>query len=246
MKNRSNYIQTIITTENTMKKLLFITLAAASFSGLANADNGVYASLKAGASDTKIKNMSMQDWDGYSFTHDSQSKTLTPNLSLAVGYDFSTISDIDARAELAYTYVGSKTYHFNQITDQSYVEETNATNKIKSQSIMLNGYYDFKNSSKFTPYVSAGLGMTRVKGTYYNDYNFEDGEVSDSSTKFTWALGLGVAYNVWENVDLDLSYRYNNAGKFKFKGAPLGESDISNINYKLQSNEYLLGLRYNF
>lgn len=233
-----------------MKNVLFIilaTTAVTSFSGLANADNGVYASLKAGASETKMKNISVNNvWDEYSYTHDSESKTLTPNLSLAVGYDFSNISNIDARTELAYTYIGNKTYHFNQMnTPWSNGEESNATNKIKSQSIMLNGYYDFKNSSKFTPYVSAGLGMTRVKSTYHNEYQFEDGDVSDSSTKFTWALGLGVSYDIWENIDLDLSYRYNNAGKFKFKGNS-EYSEIDTLNYKLQSNEYLLGLRYNF
>ena len=239
-----------------MKRLLLVALVATSFSGLANANNGVYASLKTGISDTKLKsnevNYNVNGGAG-SETHRiaNQTRSTYPNIAVAVGYDFSLISPVNARAELEYTYKDKTKFDADAssiTTFNSYDENvpTPYTNTVRTQSLMLNGYYDFKNQSKFTPYVSAGVGITRIKNNLKNT-NYPDDEysLSKSDNHFTWSTGLGIAYNISQNVALDASYRYVDAGKFEFKHTHSSSEDTS-VKFKQTSNDYALGIRYNF
>lgn len=239
-----------------MKSILLTTLFVASFSGVANANNGVYTSIKSGISETKLKsnevNYNTSTGVG-SHTHliKNESKSIYPNIAVAVGYDFSTISPVNARAELEYTYKNKTTFDADAAsvtTFNSYDENVPAkyTNTLRTQSLMLNGYYDFKNQSKFTPYVSAGVGVTRIKNNL-KDTDIPDGEYdfSKSDNHFTWSAGLGVAYNVSQNVALDLSYRYVDAGKFEFKHTHSSSEDTS-VKFKQTSNDFALGIRYSF
>lgn len=236
-----------------MKRLLLIT--AISFSSLAYADNGFYTSLKAGISDTKFDNskdqITFNDVDFKETLHNKDDdKTIYPNISAAVGFDFSNISNINARAELEYTYKDKDTFNPDisriQFGDESESinEESPFLKELRSQSLMLNGYYDFKNASKFTPYVSAGVGVTRIKNTTQL-FDSTDQNLSDTDNSFTWAAGLGVAYKVTENVALDLGYRYVDAGEFEFNKT-VDESVKFKTTADLVSHDYSLGIRYNF
>ena len=122
-------------------------------------------------------------------------------------------------------------------------------NELRTQSLMFNAYYDFKNTSKFTPYVSAGAGVTRVKNTQTLNPQFSE-EVnlglSDTSNSFTWSAGAGVAYKVTENVALDLAYRYVDAGEIEFKNSVAQEAAKLKSTADLTSHDYSLGIRYNF
>ena len=53
---------------------------------------------------------------------------------------------------------------------------------------------------------------------------------------FGWNIGLGVAYEINNNVDLTLGYRYEDLGKIKDS-----DSKTDFTNHKIS-----LGLRYNF
>ena len=224
-----------------------------SFSGFANASDGIYASVKAGISDTKLKSNAIDFYDpsldlNGRFEFSNQTKSIYPTISAAVGYDFSAISPANARAELEYTYKNSTTFNPNPVAliDLDTGErmtgglESTLNSELTTQSLMLNGYYDFKNQTKFTPYVSAGVGFTHVK----NKQSTDDFSTSDSDNHFTWAAGLGVAYNITDSVALDASYRYVDAGKFKFTDTQ--DDEVTRTNMKISSNEYLLGIRYNF
>ena len=140
-----------------MKRLLCATIITCSFTSFANAYEGIYASVKAGISDTEFKNSSYQAPAGIS-NNRSKYETVYPSVYAAVGYDFSTISPIDARLELEYNYK-DKT-DFNPTLANKSLKRIN--NELTSQSLMLNGYYDVKNTTKFTPYsllntkISAG------------------------------------------------------------------------------------------
>ena len=249
-----------------MKQLLLVT--AISFSSLAYADNGFYTSLKAGISDTKFDNSKDQispaelDFDFKQTFHNTDAdESIYPNISAAVGFDFSKISNVNARAELEYTYK-DKAKFSSSIDKVTFEADGNSEtidapegissffiNELRTQSLMLNAYYDFKNTSKFTPYVSAGAGVTRVKNTQTLNPQFsEEASVglSDTSNSFTWSAGAGVAYKVTENVALDLAYRYVDAGEVEFKN----NIDLANAKLKstadLTSHDYSLGIRYNF
>lgn len=247
-----------------MKHLLLIT--AISFSSLAYADNGFYTSLKSGISDTKFDNskdqLSVDTVDSnQTFYNTDADESIYPNISTAIGFDFSKISKINARAELEYTYKDNAQFssNINKLTiemegNSQTIDVPNGTpslfiNELKSQSLMFNAYYDFKNVSKFTPYLSAGAGVTRIKNkqTLNSEFPLENGfNLSDTSDTFTWSAGAGVAYKVTENVALDLGYHYVDAGEIEFNNNLFQESVNLKSTADLVSHDYSLGIRYTF
>ena len=234
-------------------------------SGLAHADSNYYASLKTGVSDTNFKNskdyvtldgVDPNDFSGTIY-NDNVDQSVYPNISAAIGFDFSKISKINARAELEYTYKDkanfSPTINRFEITnmgttttDYSPAGQQVLLNQLKSQALMLNGYYDFKNSSKLTPYIGVGLGLTHVKNKQ-SLVGLPEESFSDTDNHFTWSAGAGVAYNVTENVAFDLGYRYVDAGKMKFKNSNiLGSGESIETTADLVSSDYSFGIRYSF
>ncbi len=128
-------------------------------------------------------------------------------------------------------------------------------NRLSVNTLMVNTYYDFRNSSAFTPWVSVGLGYARVhhKATYTDTSWNESGEISDISAlhysgydnNFAWSIGAGVRYDVTPDIALDLSYRYLDAGK-----SSLSYKDTEGDKYKseadVKSHDIMFGVTYHF
>jgi opacity protein-like surface antigen len=77
---------------------------------------------------------------------------------------------------------------------------------VKTTSFLMNGYYDFTNDSAFTSYLTAGLGLAKVKASF--DLPSVGYSGSDSDTVFAYQLGAGVEYALNQTVSLDVRYRY--------------------------------------
>ena len=233
--------------------------AILSTSSFAYADSGLYTSLKAGVSDTKFEDYKLDLADGDEslvYKHKDADETIYPNISAAIGFDFSKVSKVNARAELEYTYKDKATFApnissaiFNGVDFSNLTEgfPSVLVNELRTQSLMLNGYYDFKNKSKFTPYLSAGVGVSRIENKVSINpeaLGTSENITTDTNNNFTWTAGAGVAYKVTENVALDLSYRYVDAGETdvsqSFEGTKLKNTA------DLVSHDYSLGVRYNF
>ncbi len=119
---------------------------------------------------------------------------------------------------------------------------------IACRALLANGYYDFVGESRFTPYISAGLGMAEVS---VNDvtvripnpastdalplpdtvYNFDDEAIT-----FAYQLGAGVGYTFGPHFTLDLKYRYFTTNKVKLID---GKMDFVTHNF-------YAGVRYGF
>ena len=67
-------------------------------------------------------------------------------------------------------------------------------------SFLANGYFDFVNNSPVTPYITAGIGVARV-GLEIEDVSLDD-------TVFAYQIGVGVAFAINKNMNIDLKYRY--------------------------------------
>lgn len=104
-----------------------------------------------------------------------------------------------------------------------------ANGDISALSYLVNGYYDFTNSSAFTPYLTAGLGFAKIKWT-------EDNESADD-TVFAYQVGAGVGYALSKNVTLDVKYRYF---------ATADPTFFDTVNMEFASHNLLLGVRVNF
>jgi outer membrane immunogenic protein len=70
--------------------------------------------------------------------------------------------------------------------------------EIRLTTLMFNLYYDFKNSTAFTPYLSGGLGLGNLK---------IDGATKGDAVG-AYQYGAGVAYQISERVALDLKVRH--------------------------------------
>lgn len=147
---------------------------------------------------------------------------------LAYGVAFPVDSN-KIRTELEYGYNG-KVKLSETIDKEYYGSDT------KSQSLMVNAYFDFNTDTAFTPYVGAGIGYARLKNTL----SYEDNSISKSSNNFAWNVGAGVSYAVNRDVDIDLSYRFADYGDVKYSYE--GDS----IKVKQRGNEFNLGVRFNF
>jgi opacity protein-like surface antigen len=68
---------------------------------------------------------------------------------------------------------------------------------------LVNGYFDFKNATAFTPYMSGGVGG------YHLRINANQGRQSgENDLDFAWQLGAGVNYKLDDRFSFDLKYRY--------------------------------------
>ncbi|HFV1760894.1 TPA: outer membrane protein, partial [Escherichia coli] len=142
---------------------------------------------------------------------------------IAAGYDFYPQFSIPVRTELEFYARGKADSKYNVDKDSwsgGYWRD-DLKNEVSVNTLMLNAYYDFRNDSAFTPWISAGIGYARIhqKTTGISTWDYEYGSSgreslsrSGSADNFAWSLGAGVRYDVTPDIALDLSYRYLDAG----------------------------------
>lgn len=244
-----------------MKSIMAIVVALISFIALPAVANdndkvGMYVTGKMGAS---IVNMTGQEYvhSGYADPADngvrsgSNHRTGVFGGGVALGYDFSHAFDVPMRVELDFMArdKAENTYNTQNRIRQGVHQTRDVKNQVKLNTLMVNGYYDFKNESAFTPYVSAGLGWAAVdlKSTRVDH---RDGKETFSETRshtsnnFAWSLGLGVAYEINDDFNIDLGYRYLDAGKADVSASDDNGTRTSKV--KVKSNDIMLGVTYRF
>jgi opacity protein-like surface antigen len=92
---------------------------------------------------------------------------------------------------------------------------------------MLNAYYDFKNSSQFTPFLGVGIGLADIKNTKDNE--------------FAYSASAGGKYNINDNLYLGLkgSYVRVNAPTVRVDSVDVALEDVD-----LWKAEALLGYQF--
>ena len=138
--------------------------------------------------------------------------------ALALGYDLHKRLGAPVRLELEYTLFGKV-----ESKDSRRFEYGGHHRKLDLgiQTIFTNVYYDFRNTSAFTPYLGFGLGLALVdaKGKHWEaggGTTFSPDKKS-SSTNFAWNVSAGIAYAFTEMISLDLGYRLVSPGKAETK-----------------------------
>ncbi|WP_111893837.1 outer membrane protein [Acinetobacter sp. MB5] len=220
-----------------MKKL---TLSAITLSCLTISISGhtatlaesAYVSAKVGVGIEDAHNKRYSNSEGTNISGKSGSQSVFTG-SIAYGFNLAPVYNIPVRAELEYSYHDTADFNFSEVC-------TSCQLSTKVQTVMLNGYYDFKNTSAFTPYISLGLGNASIKTTAHND-NFSKAKTTND---FAWSVGLGVGYTINPNFSIDLGYRYLDAGKSSWNNSETSVEE--NIKARMSSNDVTLGLRYSF
>lgn len=178
-----------------------------------------------------------------------------------LGYNFQPAYDVPVRTELSFTIRSKLNKNSDNKTidlrdyfpevfpdpdpdyDEYFTYTVHQKNKVSMNTLMLNAYYDIYTDTSFTPFIGAGVGLafSKLEGRGYDsDGDYEDGKLSKSKTKFAWNVATGVAYKLSDELDLDFTVRYINAGKITAK------NDYTKTSAKLSAIDLLLGARYNF
>jgi len=187
-------------------------------------------------------------WQEYGFTvNDSQSIgsewDSTFGGSLAVGYDFSKKLSIPVRAELEYAaFSKAEAEGRMDIWDGQKIRQSN-----NIQSLFVNVYYDINTGTKFTPYIGAGMGTGFIRTKSYGDWN--GGETTDSKTvtNFAWNVGLGLGYQITNNIALDVGYRFADLGKVKTEWFDWGPGYGWKMETKrIYQHQFSMGARFTF
>lgn len=177
--------------------------------------------------------------------------------AIGLGYPFNERFRVEGR-------LGYREGRFNEKkigTGARTGEEYILNGDIQTKTLTVEGFYDFPNASKFTPYVKAGVGIAnndysaRLGGAgvaafdafdgavdgYYDGYYdaYSDGD----STEFSWNVGLGGSYAVSKGTAIYGEYQYANFGDVKT--GQDGFTDGFKID-DIASHEVSLGVRVNF
>lgn len=117
---------------------------------------------------------------------------------------------------------------------------TGPGDETKLTAAMVNGYYDFKNSSYWTPYVGVGAGYGRVKANSYNPAGGANA-IDDDDGVLAYQGMAGVAY--------EFNPCWSFTGEYRYVGstdADLTTAGGTNVNTRYQSHNLLAGVRYTF
>ncbi len=160
-----------------------------------------------------------------------------PVISEALGEDMKNalVADIGIGCQFTENLRGDVTLGYR---DKSRVRDdfNSLDAKFSAATLLVNAYYDIGNFNGFTPYVGAGIGVSRNR---ISDINLPATSTSGSKTSFAYALHAGVSYEVNEALSIDASYRYIDLGKAK------SGPDVIDVD-NLVGNDFRLGLRYRF
>jgi opacity protein-like surface antigen len=156
--------------------------------------------------------------------------------STGMGFDSSTSYDLGVgyqfnnwlRADVTGEYRGRANFHGSQFSplgasSPGFAETDNYSGSKSEWVAMANAYVDLGTWWCVTPFVGAGIGMSRntISGFRDDGVNLVTGlGTSPSSTfaadgskwNFAWALHAGLAYKVTPGFTVELAYRYMNLG----------------------------------
>ena len=236
-----------------IKKITFALLfAIPSFSFAIDLD-GFYITPKGGISKSMDTGVILGDTGGGQFDIKDNDLGTGYVFGLSVGKYITN----NFRVELEASQRGGLEY------DTEYASEPNlgTTTKadIKTQSIFINGFYDFESfaiiNSLVTPYIGGGIGISRNKMgvvtevTPENEVAYLDG---NKVSQFSYKLAAGTLINLTKKLSLDINYQYVNLGSFKSgldyvaSGGATGTLTEALNDGEIKTQELMVGLQYKF
>ena len=236
-----------------MKKLLAGLLLTLSSMAVALDFDGFYITPKGGISKSMDTGVILGDAGGGQFDIKDNDLGTGYVFGLSVGKYITN----NFRVELEASQRGGLEY------DTEYASEPNlgTTTKadIKTQSIFINGFYDFESfaiiNSLVTPYIGGGIGISKNKMgvvtevTPENEVAYLDG---NKVSQFSYKLAAGTLVSLTESLSLDINYQYVDLGSFKSglgyvaSGGATGNLTEALNGGEIKTQELMVGLQYKF
>lgn len=131
-------------------------------------------------------------------------------LEIAVGYAWS----LNARADIEYLVNKNLTYVANPVLTGSGLTARQLDAQIKSNVLLLNGYYEFSGLHRLKPYLTVGVGpsMHSVQTSVTPGSPARTDSATQRSLRLAYSLGAGARMRMYSRWYLDVSYRYMNLG----------------------------------
>ncbi|WP_097296186.1 outer membrane protein, partial [Escherichia coli] len=150
-----------------MKKVFAVSVVGAACvfavnAGAEEGKSGFYLTGKAGASVVSLSHqrfLSGNEEETSKYKGGDDHDTVFSG-GIAAGYDFYPQFSIPVRTELEFYARGNADTKYNLYKDDW--SRGDLKNEVSVNTLMLNAYYDFRNDSAFTPWVSAGIGYARI------------------------------------------------------------------------------------
>jgi opacity protein-like surface antigen len=170
---------------------------------------------------------------------DMSDSELPSNASISADNGFSTGGFIGYSFMNNFRIEGELVYQGNDLDEMElYDYDFDMTGDISSVALFANAYYDFNNSSRFTPFVGVGIGFANVEvndtGIIIAGVNYDLGD--DDDTVLAYHLDAGVSYGINERFALDVKYRYMETE----------DPDFSGTEVEYSSHNIYTGLRVSF
>lgn len=172
---------------------------------------------------------------------------------IGIGYQFNDKLRLEGRVAYRSSDFNETRYGTGARNGQEYI----LNGEVESTAFTIEGFYDFPNQSAFTPYIKAGIGLSR------NDYSarlggagvaafdafdgtvdgYYDNYADGNSTETTWNVGFGGSYELSKRTSLYAEYQYVNYGDIQ-----TGQDSFTD-GFKINNaaaHEIMIGLRVNF
>jgi opacity protein-like surface antigen len=127
------------------------------------------------------------------------------------------------------------------------------TSHVRDWTTMLNAYADFDAGIGIKPYLGGGLGIgfNHVDTLTYAFNGTTSGtEPGKNKSSFAWSLMAGFSYAMTEMSNLDIRYRYLDAGKVESSGVVTlfngYVSTFPGLSSHLKTHEITIGVRVGF
>ncbi len=164
-----------------MKRLLvFVFSLLLTSTAIASEQTGIYITPKITYGLTQMRGVDhilTEEYNGPQYYHYTIGNDTDHTIggSFAIGYDFNKFN-IPIRTELEYSIYSKAKAEKQYATGEHIIGEVLKDNQTyKIQTLLVNAYWDIKTNIKFTPYLSASLGMAFIKtGFGRSHYNTLD------------------------------------------------------------------------
>jgi opacity protein-like surface antigen len=223
--------------------------------------NGWYLRGDIGFSNQRVDSLFNANYAGFTSVNNiDKSFDAAPFFGLGVGYTVNDWFRVDVTGE----YRGKANFHgldVGAIPGGGFADDRYTASKYE-RTFLVNGYVDLGTWYKVTPFIGAGVGVSRNTINNFGDFSTCVNSLScaanggsdayagaASKWQFAWALYAGLGYQLSRDVTVELAYRYLDLGDAR--SGDVVAFDGTNNFYNpqefrgLTSHDLKLGLRMN-